>query len=161
MQKDVLNKLYTKISGIVPKSVFARKNKSATWEYGYNEKYDIIVISKTGKIGEIIRMNSLNIALPETPNKIKKRDSNAKHQYWERHIYPKQIKKISTIFQWNEQPIVFKNQWVDYIEQEFDYREFGYWFYNNGEPTYITGSHYMYLQWTKIDVGYPDFREAN
>ena len=28
-------------------------------------------------------------------------------------------------------------------------------------PTYITGSHYMYLQWTSIDVGYPDYREAN
>jgi len=27
--------------------------------------------------------------------------------------------------------------------------------------TYITGSHYMYLQWSKIDVGKPDFREAN
>ena len=28
-------------------------------------------------------------------------------------------------------------------------------------PTYITGTHYMYLQWSKIDVGHPDFREAN
>ena len=37
----------------------------------------------------------------------------------------------------------------------------GYWFYNNGIPTYITGSHYMYLQWSKIDVGAPDFRESN
>ena len=25
----------------------------------------------------------------------------------------------------------------------------------------MTGSHYMYLQWTSIDIGYPDFREAN
>jgi hypothetical protein len=50
---------------------------------------------------------------------------------------------------------------VDYIEQEFDYREEGVWFMNNGIPTYITGSHYMYLQWTSIDVGYPDYREAN
>jgi len=32
---------------------------------------------------------------------------------------------------------------------------------NNGVPTYITGTHYMYLQWTKIDIGNPDFREAN
>jgi hypothetical protein len=32
---------------------------------------------------------------------------------------------------------------------------------NKGVPTYITGTHYMYLQWTKIDVGFPDFREAN
>tara|TARA_R100001591_G_scaffold6015_2_gene12408 strand:- start:4270 stop:6210 length:1941 start_codon:yes stop_codon:yes gene_type:complete len=56
---------------------------------------------------------------------------------------------------------VFKNKWIDYIEKEFDRREEGYWFNNNGIPTYITGSHYMYLQWTSIDVGYPDFREAN
>ena len=28
-------------------------------------------------------------------------------------------------------------------------------------PTYITGTHYMYLQWSKIDVGNPDYREAN
>jgi len=27
--------------------------------------------------------------------------------------------------------------------------------------TYITGAHFMYLQWSKIDVGKPDFREAN
>jgi hypothetical protein len=58
-------------------------------------------------------------------------------------------------------PTEFKNRWVDYIEQEFDYREQGCWFMNNGTPTYITGSHYMYLQWSKIDIGYPDYREAN
>ena len=161
MQKDVLNKLYTKLVGIIPKSVLAKKNKSATWKYGYDEKYDIIIISKTGQIGDIIKMNGLNIALPLEPKKINKRHSATKHQYWERHEYPKSLKRISTIFQWNEQANTFKNQWIDYIEQEFDYREYGYWFYNNGIPTYITGSHYMYLQWTKIDVGYPDFREAN
>jgi len=31
----------------------------------------------------------------------------------------------------------------------------------NGTPCYITGSHYIYLNWTKIDVGAPDFRQAN
>ena len=54
-----------------------------------------------------------------------------------------------------------KDKWVDYIEQEFDRREDGFWFYNNGIKTYMTGSHYMYLQWTKIDIGYPNYREAN
>ena len=29
------------------------------------------------------------------------------------------------------------------------------------KPTYLTGTHYMYLQWSKIDVGKPDFRESN
>ena len=55
----------------------------------------------------------------------------------------------------------FKDRWVDYVEEEFDRREQGLWFMSNGKPTYITGAHYMYLQWTSIDVGYPDFREAN
>ena len=50
---------------------------------------------------------------------------------------------------------------MGYIEEEFDNRELGYWFMNNGRPTYITGAHYMYLQWSTIDVGYPDYREAN
>ena len=58
-------------------------------------------------------------------------------------------------------PSLFKSKWVDYIEKEFDRREEGHWFYNNGTPTYITGAHYMYLQWSTIDVGYPDYREAN
>ena len=55
----------------------------------------------------------------------------------------------------------FKDRWVDYIESEFDKREQGLWYMSNGIPTYMTGAHYMYLQWTSIDVGYPDFREAN
>ena len=55
----------------------------------------------------------------------------------------------------------FKSRWVEYIETEFDNREYGVWFMNNGIPTYMTGGHYMYLQWTTIDIGYPEFREAN
>ena len=51
--------------------------------------------------------------------------------------------------------------YVDYIDEEFRRRKDGLWFYNNGVPTYITGSHYMFLQWSKIDVGYPDYRDAN
>ena len=58
-------------------------------------------------------------------------------------------------------PNEFKSRWVNYIDTEFDRRDLGHWFWNFDKPTYITGSHYMYLQWDKIDVGYPDFREAN
>ena len=54
-----------------------------------------------------------------------------------------------------------KEQWHDYIDEEFKRRDDGFWFNNNGKDTYITGTHYMYLQWSKIDVGAPDFREAN
>ena len=138
-----------------------KKNKAKSWLYGYNEKYNVIIISKTGQIGEIISISGLDIALPLSPEIGRKRPKNYLEQYWERAEYPKAMSKIPSIFIWNEMPAAFKNNWIDYIEQEFERREDGHWFWNNGVHTYITGSHYMYLQWTKIDVGFPDFREAN
>ena len=56
-----------------------------------------------------------------------------KRQYWEREELPKDLSRITSIFQWNDRPSGFKNKWVDYIEAEFDRRELGYWFYNNGK----------------------------
>jgi len=162
LQNEGQNKLYGVVTNIIPNAVLARKNKSRTWTYGYNEKYDIVVISKDGTLGEIYNISGLNIGLPAVPKKVSSRIlSHKAEQYWERKEEPKPLRKIKTIFQWNEMPSAFKAQWVDYIEEEFNKREEGFWFMNNGVPTYLTGSHYMYLQWTKIDVGYPDFREAN
>ena len=162
MQKEGQNKaLYKSLEDYVPKSVLSNKNRNKSWDYGYNEKYDLICISKSGEIGEVLNIQGLIIALPKAPKKIHSRSKSKAMQYWERIDIPKQLDKIQSIFQWNEMPNEFKNNWVDYIEKEFDSRELGHWFYNNGEPTYITGAHYMYLQWTSIDVGYPDYREAN
>ena len=161
MQNEDQNNLYHKVIDYIPKTVFANKNRGKSWLYGYNEKYDLVVISKTGELGEVININGLCIGLPPAPKEVYKRNKSKSQQYWERKELPKSLSKIQSIFQWNEMSSSFKNMWVDYIESEFDKRELGYWFYNNGVKTYITGSHYMYLQWTSIDVGYPDFREAN
>ena len=161
MQKDDQNKLFYKVKNLIPVTAFKNKNRAKTWVYGYNSTYDMVVISKSGMIGDVVNINGLNIALPAQPDKIHKTSESATKQYWERKEIPKPLTRISSIFHWNEMPNSFKNTWVDYIETEFDRREYGFWFYNNGKPTYITGSHYMYLQWTSIDVGYPDFREAN
>ena len=161
MQNEEQNRdLYKKVS-VIPNQALKVKNKAKTFKYGYDEKYDVVVISKDGTVGEVININGINIGLPLAPKEVYKRSSKKAEQYWEVHEYPKQLQKIKSIFQWNEAPKDFKSRWVDYIESEFDKRDDGYWFYNNGIPTYITGTHYMYLQWTKIDVGHPDFREAN
>tara|TARA_R100001440_G_scaffold74561_1_gene100196 strand:- start:6352 stop:8598 length:2247 start_codon:yes stop_codon:yes gene_type:complete len=161
LQNEDQNNLYHRVIDYIPKTVFANKNRGKSWLYGYNEKYDLVVISKTGELGEVININGLCIGLPPAPKEVYKRNKSKAQQYWERKELPKSLSKIQSIFQWNEMSSSFKNMWVDYIESEFDKRELGYWFYNNGVKTYITGSHYMYLQWTSIDVGYPDFREAN
>ena len=161
MQNQDQNKIYIELKNIVPKNVLTTKNKARTWTYGYNEKYNFVVVSKTGQIDQIINISGLNVALPKAPKDIFKRSKKKEDQYWEAKILPKQLTRIKSIFQWHDTPSSFKNEWVDYIENEFNFREEGFWFINKGVPTYITGTHYMYLQWTKIDIGFPDFREAN
>ncbi len=136
------------------------KNKHKLWAYGYNKEHDMVVISKTGKIGEIYEIQNLKIALPLAED-VYKRSEDISEQYWEQAPYPKELEKIKSVFDWNKKPDSFKEQWYDYIDYEFKYRDEGFFYYNNGKPTYITGTHYMYLQWSKIDVGAPDFRESN
>ena len=161
MRKDVQNNLYSIQKDFVSPSILSNKNRARSWIYGYDDKYDIVVISKNGQVGQIVNISGLNIGLPPVPDKVYKRSDKKSEQYWQREDLPRELSKIQSIFHWNEMPSQFKDRLVDYIENEFDYRERGFWFMNNGEPTYITGSHYMYLQWASIDVGYPDFREAN
>ena len=133
-----------------------RLNRSKAWKYGYNKEHDIIVISRTGQIGQIIEIQNLCIALPPEPKTLKKGPNK-----WTVSDYPKELKNIKSIFDWQNYPDEFKAKWEGYIDEEFNRRESGYWFYNKDVPTYITGTHYMYLQWSKIDVGHPDYREAN
>ena len=146
-----------KIIEPIKRTTLTRMNRGKKWKYGYNKEHDIIVISKSGAIGEIIEMQGLRIALPKVPANVY---VHAKHK-WQRIEYPKELSKLKNIFDWRSYPEEAKDQWFDYIDEEFKRRDEGFWFNNNNKPTYITGSHYMYLQWSKIDVGAPDFREAN
>lgn len=141
--------------------MLSTKNKAKTWKYGYDPKYDLVIISKDGTLGEVYEIQNLKIGLPKSPKACPQRHTKRSEQYWEREEIPAHLNKIQSIFQWNEMTSDFKSRYVDYIEREFDRRDDGYWFMNDGKPTYLTGAHYMYLQWTSIDVGYPDFREAN
>ncbi len=148
--------LYKILDDHIKPKIIKKNNRYKKWDYGYNIEHDVVVISRTGEIGEIYEIQNLKIALPKSKN-INKFKSN-RFEYTE---LPKELKRIKTIFDWEEYSLDFKETWYDYIDTEFTRREEGFWFYNNNNPTYITGTHYMYLQWSKIDVGKPDFREAN
>ena len=140
----------------IKKKIINKNNRYGKWEYGYNKEHDIVIISKTGKIGEILEIQNLRIALPLVPKDVINTENK-----WVASEYPKDLSRIKTVFDWETYPDNFKNKWYGYIDDEFTKRDEGHWFYNNKVPTYITGTHYMYLQWTKIDVGRPDYREAN
>ena len=140
----------------IKKTTITRMNRGKKWKYGYNKEHDIIVISKTGKIGQILEIQNLRVALPLLPVRLQHKIGK-----WQKIEYPKELSKLKNIFDWRSYPEDQKEKWYDYIDEEFRRRDEGFWFLNNNKPTYITGAHYMYLQWSKIDVGAPDYREAN
>ena len=145
-----------KVINPIKESTVKRYNRTKKWAYGYNKEFDLIVISKTGQIGDVYEIQNLRVALPKET-----KPHDFKNNKWEAFDYPKALSSIKSVFDWENYPDEFKEQWEEYIDEEFNRRENGFHFNNNGVPIYITGTHYMYLQWTKIDVGKPDFREAN
>ena len=148
--------LYRVLPDYIKPKILKRMNRYKKWEYGYNDDHDMIIISKTGQIGDVYEIQNLKIALPKQNNVHK-----FENDKWTRFDYPKVLNRIKTVFDWREYPDDFKEQWYDYIDVEFRRREEGFWYINKGKSIFLTGTHYMYLQWSKIDVGQPDFRESN
>ena len=148
--------LFEVLPDYISKKVLNKKNRYKQWKYGYDKESDVVVISKTGEIGDVYNIQNLKIALPKISGSHK-----FKKDKWSRIDYPKELEKIKSVFEWNQMPEYFKEKYYDYIDEEFKRREEGFSFINKGIPTYITGSHYMYLQWSKIDVGAAEFRESN
>ena len=60
---------------VIPQKIIDSTNNKKGWKYGYNEKYDVVVISKTGQISEVVDIQGLKIALPLLSEEINKRNS--------------------------------------------------------------------------------------
>lgn len=120
---------------------------------------EVIRLDIEGEVGEVISLHGLDIALPKKPKKsdILFHDLPKRMQMWRRADVPQELSRVRSMDEWFEKPAEFRRAFSPYIEQEFERRRNGVWFYNNGVPTYITGRHYMFLQWSKIDVGYPSY----
>jgi hypothetical protein len=95
---------------------------------------------------------------------IYKRSDIESEQYWKRIYLPDWYQ--DTMKKWDEFDKKKKDDEVEfyderleeYKKQEWDRRLNGFWYMNNGKPTFLTGLHYLYLQWWPIDIGYPKFR---
>ena len=99
--------LWKELENVVNPTYLKKQNKLKRWDYGYNEDYDFIVISKTGQIGQIIEIQNLRIALP-AEDKPFKRSEVKEEQYWEKQEYPKELSKIKNRFDWQEYPNEFR-----------------------------------------------------
>jgi len=127
----------------------------------YSDDQDAIAICPKGTKGEVLELGGLLIALPAQPpeKEIFGHEKPNDLQLWERIPMPQELSRIKSMDEWLEMPREFRQKFSPYIEEEFRRRREGFWFFNAGEPTYITGRHYMMLQWTRMDIGYPDYLE--
>lgn len=95
---------------------------------------------------------------------IYERSSIKEEQYWQIPPLPNWYKDVMKA--WDEydkkkkedDPDFYDARLEDFKRSEWDKRLNGFWYMNNGEPTYLTGTHYLYLSWWMIDVGHPKFR---
>jgi hypothetical protein len=93
-----------------------------------------------------------------------KRSEIESEQYWKRISLPDWYQ--DTMKKWDDfdkkkkddETEFYDERLEEYKKQEWDRRLNGFWYMNNGTPTFITGLHYLYLQWWAIDIGYPKFR---
>lgn len=127
---------------------------------------------RTHRYGSKQNINGIVVTVPPAGNvyniltnnwekrDIFKRSSKKENQYWERPIPPDnyETKRKKEISAQKTNPEYYNPELQNYRNQEWDRRLNGFWFYNNGIPTYVTGLHYFYLVHWKIDVGYPHFR---
>ena len=85
-------------------------------------------------------------------------------QYWKRIPLPSWY--MDTMKKWDEfdkkkkddESEFYNENLEEFKKQEWDRRLNGFWYMNNGKPLFLTGLHYLYLQWWPIDIGYPKFR---
>jgi len=135
----------------ISEAIRINRNEQKSWEYGYNDEHDVIIISKDGTLGDIYLVNGIYIGLPETPKERKtilNWDKTEKNQKWKRKEMPKGI-----TFETQYNP-----EFEDYIKEEIRRRKEGIWIFIKGQKVYLTGLSYYLYQWCHLDEGYPDFR---
>lgn len=80
-------------------------------------------------------------------------------QIWKRRELPSIFNKIEFDKDGNA---LLTPQQEQFAREEVNKCKNGYWFFNNGIPTYITGKHYFYLNWWKLeDDIYPEYRDTD
>lgn len=138
------------LKNFIPAAIVKKRNKAKSWTYGYDEEYDLIVISRDGTLGEVIYINGLNIGLPAKPKEsdIINYNKPSKDQKWNRINLPDGLNADTQ----------FEKRYIDFIEREWKRREEGVFIYVKGELMYLTGTAYFFFNYVKLEDGYANFR---
>ncbi len=115
-------------------------------------------------------LTPIKIDLPEPPEPhlIDNFGLQPKEQMWHPPKLPKRLKELQSRFEtideiWEEieaNQDIYEDE-INFIKREWNRRLYGYWFYNNGKPTYIDGWNYFYCAWWHLMRGLPQYRERD
>ncbi len=96
---------------------------------------------------------------PELPSRI----GNFRQKKEEQYFRKQEIPDIFDDLEFDEDGnAIYSEEQADFIRNEWAKINDGYWFWNNGIQTYITGLHYFYLNyWTLEDGNTPDYRDVD
>lgn len=135
---------------IIDEKTLKTKNRYKTWEYGYDHETGIVIISKDGTLGDVYEVSGVKIGLPKAPRKntIKNGYYQNEQQKWKREELPAGL----NVDNW-------ESEHFDWVKQQDIYRKNGFWTYINGNPIYMTGTYWFFLQWIRIEEDYPNFRQ--
>lgn len=112
-------------------------------------------------MADTINIYNTEIRLPEQPplELIDGYGLSKQQQYWNRKELPSFFNKVSYD---KEDNLILTDEQIEYSAEEVRRCKNGYWFFNGGIPTYITGKNYFYLQWWKLeDDIYPSYRDTD
>jgi hypothetical protein len=102
------------------------------------------------------------VEVPDRPELVSIEDwgtDNPEDQYWRRIDIPDFFEFVEFDKQKN---LLLTKEQEDYAKREVERCKKGFYFLNNGQVTYITGKHYFYLQWWKLENDiYPDYRDTD
>lgn len=137
---------------VVPQDIVNENNRLKRWQYGYQEDYDFVNISMDGTVGEIIEIGGLLIGLPKSPKEVDGKERQPKYQKWSRIEVPNELANFQRLYgdmEYDQQQKkiseLFK-KYESFITEDLGRCKKGYWFMNDGEPTYLTGDCYMFFQ---------------
>ncbi len=143
--------------------------KKTTYKYSDHEKVMVW--------NEDRNLTPIEYRLPDPPplHTIEGYGLPPEEQYWKNKPLPPKLAKINAMthgedgkeltnrmkVEMLEKDPEFYREEIQYIIKEWERREQGYWFFNNGVPTMINSDHYYYLQWRPIDGVLPDYRNRD
>lgn len=100
------------------------------------------------------------VTIPDIPTQVEDWGTSIpSEQYWRRNPIPDYFEEVEYDREGNA---ILTNEQRKYALEEVRRCKEGFWFYNNGFPTFITGKNYFYLQWWKLENDiHADYRDTD